>query len=230
LSNDNLVSIYSSGSGAVSGELIKLPIVLYGPNGREVLRESENVGSKEVPELFVKTGTEIIVAEAEDLKQFVANQLLPVIEHNRNISFNPSLDKHSEQVILQIIRRYDAKLAGFIKSSDIVKISEVILDLHTERQMCPMCAAACNVMLQDLGKHAEATQEVIESKGGKGQEVKANVTSTHPYGTTEHEEKSPVVGQAPTGHTKVTPVTQEDIKKETQQTITQIPEPEERFE
>jgi glutamine amidotransferase PdxT len=223
ITNDQILSIFSSGKGMVARELIKLRVVEAAPGGQgtvKVIREAEMKPeiAEIAPELYLAQSAQIVVSQEDELKQFIHTKLGPTIDRN---AYSAQLDKHSEQAIWQAIRTNDKKIAEVLRANDIHKISHLSVNIHSEREMCPVCAAASNYMIANLATEAPEIWATLQEKKADQIGLETNVTSTvefkgsapeAPEGTSSTTKVAP-----PTGHTRP----QEEVTPERAKQLTQ---------
>ncbi|MGH2557553.1 MAG: hypothetical protein ACRDJH_00705, partial [Thermomicrobiales bacterium] len=197
ISNDQLVQIYSSGIGSVPNADLQLPVVDLGGT---VLREGSvpTEVKKDAPKLFVSGSVQIVTAEKEELAKFI-KEMANILD---NRGYVPTLDKHSEEAVWQAVRLYDASIAGKVKDTDLVQIYDFNVSIHSERQMCSVCAAASNFMIANLASKAPATWDALKTKQREQSEFKRGTTVTS---TVEHNQPAPSPKPGETSTTTATP-------------------------
>ncbi|HEU4324841.1 MAG TPA: hypothetical protein VFS21_16975, partial [Roseiflexaceae bacterium] len=213
ITNSQLLSIYSSGTGAVAKEAIKLKVV--DANGKQ-LRAGKLTPEVEsiAPELFIAPGAQIVTPETKELTSFIG-KLSEALDSRGYVA---SLDKHSEQAAWQAFRQNDGSIAAMIDECDIVKIVHVSINIHSERQMCPVCAAASNHMISNLASEAPAVFEMLKKKQAM-LNPETSVTSTFEFQGSAPNGPSTTRVTQPTGHTRpqnlVTSQTVQDVTSQT---------------
>jgi hypothetical protein len=177
------LTIFSSGSG-VGLQSVSFPI--FDGSGK-LLRPGTGYDKsleQYVPHYVIAASAQkpvdptIQVVDEAELKVFLAQAA--VLMNNRD--YIPQLDKHSEQAVWQAVRMQQKAIADWIKSSGLVKIKTMKVNIHTEREMCGQCAATSAEMVANLASHAPEIAEALKTAGGGQTQVGTDVTSTHKFG------------------------------------------------
>ena len=70
-------------------------------------------------------------------------------------------------------------IADWIKSSGLVKITEMKVHIHSEREMCAQCTATSTEIVANFVSHAPEIAEALQLAGGKSSGT--DVSSTHKF-------------------------------------------------
>jgi hypothetical protein len=177
IGNADVLKIFSSGSGEISHEKAKFRIV--DAQGRE-LRAAQGLDAealKTAPQLLLNPVEIVTVGKTDegskDLEKYL--KLAELIPGEGKI--NPQMHKHSEEAIWALFREKQAMIAKWIDELDVVEISQMVVNIHSEREMCFNCAKATNDMMNNMEKRAEGIWEALKKKKAMFRPV-TNVTSS----------------------------------------------------
>lgn len=182
LTRDDALTVFSSGKGLVTREQMRLPIVdIHGNELRAGSPLPAPIQSL-VPKVILDAKPEIMVADTPALTEFVNKKLAPAVNAK---GYNASLHKHSEQVLWQFLRLRQAQIMGVARSLGLAQITAFHVDIHSEREMCGMCSASSNFILQHMqtelpGLHAMFAKSTRDS--GRAPNLRTNVTSSQSFG------------------------------------------------
>lgn len=181
LTRSDALTVFSSGKGLVTREQMRLPIVDV--HGKELRAGSPLPAPlvSLVPKVILDARPEIMVADTPALTEFVNRKLAPAMNAK---GYNATLHKHSEQVLWQFLRLRQAEVLSMARSLGIVQLTAFHVDIHSEREMCGMCSASSNFILQ----HAQAELPQLhafftKSARASGQlpDLRTNVTSSQEF-------------------------------------------------
>jgi hypothetical protein len=152
----DVLQVFSSGKGSAANERVKLEIV--DTKGRVLRAGDGTAGQSQIvlsSQIVVIGETDVGAAEYESLLKFA--QLIP-----QEAKINPQLHKHSEQAIFKMFTERDAEIAAWVESLGIVAISQFVVNIHSEREMCGNCAAAMNSLMSNMEELASKTYEALQ--------------------------------------------------------------------